>query len=104
MTDFGAGRSRSAPPCLKRRGPDWWAADVVAEARKAIADPESRTVLLTGRSERFAHRVTKLLEGYKLWFDESHFKAIDAVETLGGKLRVFEGLGRRAPSLELVEV
>ncbi len=85
-------------------GHDWWAADVVAEARKAIADPESMTVLLTGRSERFAPRVTELLHGHRFWFDESHFMSLGETETLGGKLRVIEALARRTPRFEVVEV
>ncbi|ORZ15949.1 hypothetical protein BCR42DRAFT_416197 [Absidia repens] len=48
----------------------WWNEDVVMEARRAIEDPETLTVLLTGRrAHPFGHRIKHMLSTKNLAFD-----------------------------------
>lgn len=60
------------PPCVPRKpGPEWWISKTVSEARKAIADPDTWTLFMTGRVDRFFRwRVPELLKSKGLDFDE----------------------------------
>jgi hypothetical protein len=50
--------------------------DVVEEARKSIADPDSITVLLTGRTTEYAYQIKSILDSNELYFDHYGFKPI----------------------------
>ena len=66
--------------------------EVVSEAKAAIADEDSITVLLTGRGEVFRDRVIELCESAGLYFD-AYFLKPDQKETTGDfKLRVIDQL------------
>jgi 8-oxo-dGTP diphosphatase len=91
------------PPCVPER-PDasWWNKPLVGIAKKRISDPDTHTVLLTGRwSSIFTPRVRKLLGQVGLNFDEvllsTHSK------TLPFKTRVLKDLLDRG-ELESIEV
>ncbi len=101
---WGRLESLSPPFVPGAPGPEWWADGVVGAARAAMADPESKAVLLTGRSEGFAPRITDLLHGHGLRFDESHFGDPSQARTMESKLRVISAIAARIPGLEVVEI
>ena len=61
-----------APPCVPEKpGAEWWNASIVAAARRSMADPDARTVLITGRAERvFRARLMEILASAGLKFDD----------------------------------
>lgn len=66
-------RSLSPPFVPQIPGPRWWVRDSLREAQRAIADPNTYTVLMTGRSsDLFTDRVYELLGQQRLSFDEIH--------------------------------
>jgi hypothetical protein len=61
------------PPCVPAK-PDssWWNSSVVGQAKRAAADPQTLTVLLTGRwAQNFRPRVRELLKQKGLTFDQT---------------------------------
>lgn len=86
---WGRPESLSPPYVPERPDADWWVPGVVAAAKKAISDPGTYTVLLTGRPPKLSHRIKELLHGAGLRFDEYHFSNDD---TLTFKVRVIESL------------
>ena len=63
-----------SPPCVPENpGSEWWILSTVAAARKAIADPDTYALLMTGRSDHlFRWRIPELLKQAGLSFDEVH--------------------------------
>jgi len=92
-----------SPPCVPEKpGPDWWVSSTVAEAKKSIADPETFTVLITGRLvKKFHARMFHLLGGVGLRFDEVHLTPGGG--TLPFKLKVIESLIHKL-QVEKIEV
>jgi hypothetical protein len=86
---WGRPESLSPPYVPERPEGDWWAPTVVAGAKRAMADSDTYTVLLTGRPPKLASRIKELLHHAGLRFDEYHFSNDD---TLSFKLRVMESL------------
>jgi len=62
------------PPLVpKVPGTAWWVQETLQAAREAIADPQTYTVLMTGRTaDLFTTRVHELLAQQGLQFDEIH--------------------------------
>jgi hypothetical protein len=91
-------------PCVPAHPPaDWWVDEVVAEARRAIADPDTLTVLMTGRLvKRFTERVTDLLSQAQLEFDEVHLATGGG--TLGFKLETLLRLLEQRPEIMHVTI
>jgi len=80
-----------SPPYVPERPPgDWWVPVVVSAAKKAIADPNTYVVLLTGRPTKLAQRVKELLTQQGLRFDEYLFSPGDS--TLPMKLGAIDRL------------
>jgi hypothetical protein len=70
---WGRPESLEAPCVPEQPDESWWNAEVAAEARRAIDDPDTLAVLMTGRLvKRFTGRVTDLLRQAGLDFDEVH--------------------------------
>jgi len=61
-------------PCVPDEpGPEWWVQPTVRAAKKAISDPDTWAILMTGRAEKFfRYRVPELLKQAGLNFDEVH--------------------------------
>jgi len=55
---------------------EWWDAKVVAEARAAIEEEETYTVLLTYRHAAFERRIRELVLSQGLAFDEFRFRSL----------------------------
>ena len=67
---WGNPASLSAPIVPERPGAEWWNAHVVEAAQRDSADPETVSLLLTGRlAKRFTVRLTELLAQAELSFD-----------------------------------
>lgn len=82
---WGRPESLEPPHVPDRPGADWWSSKVVTEAKRAITDSETYTILLTGRPQKLSGRIKGLLGHAGLRFDEYHFSNDD---TLSFKLRV----------------
>lgn len=88
------------PPCVPERpGPEWWNAEVVEAAQDAIRDPDTYTILLTGREEEiFEDRVFALLDQIGLRFDEAALTPSSAEDTGAFKLgRIIAAANRIDP-------
>ena len=91
------------PPCVPEKpGSDWWVSATVEAAKKCIADPDTYTVLATGRlHNKFHTRLHALLTQAGLRFDEVHM--LPGGSTLPFKLKVITTLLAKLP-VERVEV
>lgn len=91
------------PPCVpKEPGADWWVGSTVEAAKKAISDPETFAVLITGRlAGKFHARMFELLSHAGLRFDEVHLTPGGG--TLPFKLKIIEALIQKLP-IEKVEI
>ena len=79
--------------------------DVVADAKKSIANPHAVTVMLTGRSDAFEKVVNKLLTDKGLDFDFTKFKPSDTSETtMEFKKRVINELLEQHPEVNEVNM
>jgi hypothetical protein len=91
------------PPCIPERpGSEWWVASMVKTARKLQAAPNTRTVLLTGRSDKFRSRVRDLLRQQSINFDELHLSL--GGTTLAFKLKTIGDLLKRFPDIRTVDI
>lgn len=99
---WGRLESLSPPYVPEKPGADWWAAGVVHAARQAIADPETLTVMMTGRPPKLEHRVRALLNGVGLHFDHYYFSRGDS--TLPFKLARLEELIQLNYEVRVVEM
>lgn len=99
---WGRPESLNPPYVPERPDADWWSYKVVAEARRAISDPDTYAVLLTGRPGKLEHRIKALLNGVGLHFAEYHFAGSGG--TLAGKFRVLDDLVAKIPDLGIVEM
>jgi len=59
----------SPPVVPSEPGPDWWNKEVVAQVRQSMANPDSVTVLLTGRSVEYADVLATIASSCSLQFD-----------------------------------
>jgi hypothetical protein len=89
-------------PCVPTHPPaDWWVEEVVEEARRAIGDPDTLAVLMTGRLvKRFSARVAELLAQAGLEFDEVHLSREGG--TLKSKLSTLLQILEQRPDIEFV--
>jgi len=101
---WGRVETLSPPLVPENPGADWWSSSVVSEAKSAISDAETYTVLLTGRPTKLGSRIKDLLHGNGLRFDEYHFAGAGAGGTLGSKLSVLTRLVDQTKDLKLVEM
>jgi len=89
---WGRPETLSPPFVPEKPGADWWVSGVVSEARQAIGDANTYSVMLTGRPGKLGGRVKDLLSGAGLKFDEAHFAGAGAGNTLASKLGIIEKL------------
>jgi hypothetical protein len=91
-------------PCVPARpGEDWWIEGTVTEARRAIDDPDTLAVLMTGRLvKRFTERVRDLLGQMSLEFDEVHLTPGGG--TLPFKLDMILRILEQRPEIEYVRI
>jgi hypothetical protein len=91
-------------PCVPARpGEDWWIEETVTEARRAIDDPDTLAVLMTGRLvKRFTERVRDLLGQMSLEFDEVHLTPGGG--TLPFKLDMILRILEQRPEIEYVRI
>ena len=83
--------SLSPPIVPEEPGSDWWIGSVVQRAKRDIADPETLTVLITGRiASKFTARLKDLLRGVGLKFDHVYLNPGDDTEPF--KLGVLDKL------------
>ncbi|MHC4777380.1 MAG: HAD domain-containing protein, partial [Planctomycetota bacterium] len=96
------------PPCVPEKpGPEWWVSSTVREARKAIADPDTWAVMVTGRLDRpFRWRVPELLKGAGLNFDEVHLSPGGGGEDPTGRFKrqALQKILKRYPFIRRVEL
>ncbi len=65
---------------------------VVADAKKCIADPDTVTVLMTGRTELYRYRIEELCASAGLKFDEVLLKPLGGISTWDFKVRELDRL------------
>lgn len=83
--------SLGPPHVDEKPGHDMWNTRVVAAARKAISDPTTYSVLMTGRLHyRFSKRVNELLRMQGLHFDAVYLNPGDSATELFKKTRIRE--------------
>jgi len=99
---WGRLETLSPPYVPERPGSDWWAGNIVQEAKRACSDAQTYTVLMTGRIGKFEGRVRDLLDGVGLRFDDYFFAG--GGSTLSFKTSTLMRLVERFPSLETVEM
>jgi len=91
-------------------GIDWFFPEIVTKAQEAWGDPESYSVLLTGRREDvegFRQRITEILFAQKLHFDEFYLKPGEGktVEFKSRKIfEIFHNLKRYCSELEEIHI
>lgn len=89
-----------SPPCVPEKP---WNEQVVASARRSIADPNVFTIVCTGRlKQTYANRVTELIRDKGLNFDEVHLR--DGGSTAPYKKRVIGELLARFPDITTVHI
>ncbi len=93
-----------SPPCVPQTPEeDWWISDTVSQAKAAISDPSTLSVLMTGRSvNKFSSRVNELLSGAGLNFDQVILS--DSYNTVDFKSREIVRLLGETPSLTFVKI
>jgi hypothetical protein len=101
---WGRLETLSPPFVPENPGSDWWASSVVSEAKQAISDAKTISVLLTGRPGKLGPRIKDILHSNGLRFDEYFFAGAGAGGTLGSKLGIIEKLVDRTEDLKLVEM
>lgn len=79
--------------------PGWWNEDVVEAVRESMYDPESLTVLLTGRNEKFAEIVTRMVKAKGLNFDDLYFRTSQYSDTMSFKTEIINKLFKGEPDM-----
>lgn len=79
--------------------PGWWNEDIVELVRESMADPQSLTVLLTGRNESFRSLVTRMVKAKGLEFDLIHLRSSNYSDTITFKTDIITGLFGKYPDI-----
>lgn len=101
---WGRIETLSPPFVPEHPGADWWAENVVAQAKEAIADPETHSILLTGRPPKLAPRVQALLLSAGLTFDVCSCVGSGEGSTLEMKQRRIRSTLAALPGIQRVEM
>ena len=99
---WGRPESLSPPYVPENPGAEWWASPVVHAARQAMADPQTLTVMMTGRPPKLEARIRQMLDGMGLRFDHYYFSRGDS--TLPFKLAMLDQLIKLNWDARLVEM
>lgn len=93
-----------AYPCVPEKpGEDWWIPEAVAQAKVAMAEPHTYSVLMTGRKDGVhTARVMELLGQQSLKFDE--VKLSTGFDTVAFKSEQIERLLREFPDIKTVKI
>lgn len=94
------------PPCVPEKpGSRWWLSETVQKAKRSIKDGDIYTLMITGRvDDEFADRVTELLLGQDLRFDELRFKQTASEKTDNYKARHIRNIADKFPELTVIHI
>jgi DNA topoisomerase-1 len=91
------------PPCVPEQpSSDWWNGSVVEAAKRSLSNPDTRTIFLTGRIQKFSIRVKDLLRQAGLPFDEMFFAGGGATEKF--KLETIKKILGEEPTIRGVSI
>ena len=98
------GRMETLSPPFVPESPDhdWWITHVVSAAKKSLSDPDTYTVMLTGRAPKFRQRIEHLLRSAGLHFHEVFLGGKG--NTVTDKIAVIAALTKRFPEAVTVEM
>lgn len=93
-----------SPPLVpKRPSAEWWVSSVLSQAKRSISDPDTHTVLLTGRSKHiFFRRIKEIVQQMGLNFDELLLKTTSDDKIF--KLKALKKLLEELPQIDEVAI